>query len=268
MSSVVQIPVYDDYTIDITKYPRHGTSKYETDIVMIQFLMNQDYLEKVSKSYQIAVQFYNECKEYYFVFKTMDGKSSKRYSAQEIIFFINQTNQFFSRNIHPSTQQEYLKRYSYLDQLYYIYIKNKNFYSELYYMIEDCKVAFFQRREINYKFQIPYDFYGDKVEICKKYQIYNTNELFEINAFTQFLLKNKIHKILPLPLFVRNTNTNTNTNTNHLINSTENENRNVSQIMLREEDIENESFQEIQEEEEYKENEIKTIYFSNLSHEN
>jgi hypothetical protein len=274
MSSTIQIPVYDDYTIDITKYPRQNTPKYETDIVMIQFLMNQEYLEKVSKSYQIAVQFYNECKEYYFVFKTMDGKSNKRYSAQEIIFFINQTNQFFSRNIHPHTQQEYLKRHSVLDQLYYLYIKNKNFYSELYYMIEDCKVAFFQRREINYKFQIPYDFYGDKSEICRKYQIYNTNELFEINAFTQFLLKHKIQKSLPLPIFVRNEIP----NQNHSIKNKENSNHlmsNMQQMMLREEDIENEEIQNVEEEElqnveeeEYQENEIKTIYFSNLSHEN
>ena len=60
-SNILQIQVYDNFTIDYNKYPRKNTLKYETDKIIIQFMMNQDYLEKVAKSYTTAVQFFNEC---------------------------------------------------------------------------------------------------------------------------------------------------------------------------------------------------------------
>jgi len=202
-TSPIQIPVYDDFTIDVTKYPRIGTLKENTDKVIIQFLLNQDYLEKVSKSFREAVTFYNECKEYYYIFKTIDGKSFKKFSAQEIIFLINQTNIYFQRNTNVLLQQQYLRRYSVLEQNYFILIKNMDFYLELFLTVQDAKYAFFQRREINYKLVPPFDFYGDvKKNIVP--QVYSCQELLEINAYVQFLKRYKIIKELPEPLYVRN----------------------------------------------------------------
>ena len=200
-TSPIQIPVYDDFTIDVTKYPRMGTLKGNTDKVIIQFLMNQDYLEKVSKSFREAVTFYNECKEYYYIFKSIDGKSFKKFSAQEIIFLINQTNIYFQRNTNVFLQQQYLRRYSVLEQNYFILIKNMSFYLELFLTVQDAKYAFFQRREINYKLIPPFDFYGD-VKIVP--QVYSCQELLEINAYVQFLKRYRIIKEIPEPLFVRN----------------------------------------------------------------
>ncbi len=197
----IQIPVYDDFTIDIKKYPRKDSPKYETDIILINFLMNEEYLQKVAKSYQEAVQFYNECKEYYFVFKSIDGKQNRKMSAKEIIFLINQIQIYFNQNPDPMVQQKFLRKYSPLEQLYYILIRNKDFYLNLIYTVQDAKIAFFQRREINYKLVAPYDFYGNKRILP---QVYHTNELLEINAYTQFLIKNRIIKELPEPLFVKN----------------------------------------------------------------
>ncbi len=204
-NNVLQIQVYDTFTIDYNKYPRIGTPKYETDIVMIQFLMNQDYLDKVSKSYNLAIQFFNECKEYYFLLKSLDGKQTKRYSAKEIMFIMNQINGFTNRNSDVYSIQKYLRNFHPMDQLYYILIKNKDFYNQLFFTINDAKYAFFERREINYKFFIPFDFYGDvKSMNMNRGQVYTAIELLEINAYVQFLVKNKIIKNLPEPLFLRN----------------------------------------------------------------
>ncbi len=203
--NILQIQVYDSFTIDYNKYPRKDTPKFETDKVLIQFLMNQDYLEKVAKSYTIAIQFFNECKEYYFILKSLDGKNSKRYSAKEIMFIINQISLFSQQNPDIYSIQKYLRNFHPLDQLYYILIKNKDFYLELFRNVTDAKYAFFERREINYKFFIPFDFYGDiKSLSSNKGQVYTAIELLEINAYTQFLVKNKIIKNLPEPLFMRN----------------------------------------------------------------
>ncbi len=204
-SNILQIQVYDSFTIDFNKYPRKNTPKYETDVVMIHFLMHQDYLEKVAKSYTTAIQFYNECKEYYFMLKSLDGKNSKRYSAQELMFIINQIKIFSSKNPDIYSIQKYIRNFHPLDQLYYILIKNKEFYLELFRNMTDAKFAFFERREINYKFFIPFDFYGDiKSMNSNKGQVYTALELLEINAYVQFLVKKKIIKNLPEPLLVRN----------------------------------------------------------------
>jgi hypothetical protein len=204
-SQILQIQVYDNFSIDYNKYPRKDTGKYETDIAMIQFLMNQEYLEKVALSYSTAIQFFNECKEYYFLLKSLDGKQNKRFSAKEIMFIMNQINMYANKNPDVYSIQKYLRNFHPLDQLYYILIKNKEFYLQLFHNVKDAKYAFFERREINYKFFIPFDFYGDiKTTNLNRGQVYTAIELLEINAYTQFLVKNKIIKNLPNPLFIRN----------------------------------------------------------------
>lgn len=201
MNPSFQIPVYENFTIDIDKYPRKNTPKHETDIILITFLLHQEYLKNVSKSYQDAVTFYNECKEYFYVYKTPDGKKYRKFSAQDIIFLINQTNIFFQQNRDIFQQQKYLRKYSDIEQLYFVWIKNRDFYLNLFLTVQDAKHAFFQRREINYKLVPPFDFYAN-VKIPS--QVYTAIELLEINAYTQFLLRHKIIKELPEPLFLRN----------------------------------------------------------------
>ena len=196
----IQIPVYDTFTIDLDKYPRIGTNKENTDKVIIQFLMNQEMLEKVSKSYGNAVTFYNDCKEYFYIFQSYDKKVFKKFSAQEIIFLINHTNTFMNqqRNIH--LQYDYLRKMNPIDVYYYILVRNRDFYLELFLNIQDAKHAYFQRREINYKCIPPIDFYGD---VNIQGQVYHSQELLEINAYVQFLLRNRICKELPEPFFLK-----------------------------------------------------------------
>lgn len=196
----IQIPVYDSFTIDLNKYPRIGSVKENTDKVMIHFLMNQEMLEKVSKSYMNAVTFYNECKEYFYVFQSYDKKQFKKYSAKEIIYLINSTNSFMNQQRSINVQMNYLRKMNPIDCYYYMLIRNRDFYMELFLNIQDAKHAFFQRREINYKCNPPADFYSD---IGILGQVYQSQELLEINAYVQFLLKNRIHKDLPIPICLR-----------------------------------------------------------------
>ncbi len=198
--NTIQIPVYDDYTIELNKYPRKNTNKGNTDVVMIEFLMHQEYLKKLANTYYDAIKYYNECKEFFYIFKTINGKENKKYSAQEIIFLINNINTNINGKNNFEQQQKYLRKFDYLDQLFYLYIKNKDFYLNLYQSIQDAKIAYFQRREINYKFYIPFDFYGS-VKISG--QVYTAIELLEINAYVSFLLKNRIIKELPDPVKIR-----------------------------------------------------------------
>ncbi len=242
MNSSIQIPVYDNVTIDITKYPRVNTPKHLTDIIMITFLLHQDYLKSTVQSFRDAITFYNECKEYYYLFKTPDGKDLKKFSAKEIIYLVNQSHQYFNRVRDIYEQQKYVRKYSKVEQYYLLLIKNQSFYQELFYTVQDAKYAYFQRREINYKLIPPFDFYGD---VAIPSQVYTAQELLEMNAYVQYLLRHKIIKELPEPLFVKDYF---------------NKEKWMEKKREEEEKRKSEEIERI--EEEKKNEEIKTIYFS------
>ena len=191
-----EITVYDDYKIPINKYPRTNTDKEKTDILIIVFLMHEDFLKKLGESYDKAITFYNNCKEYYYVFKF--NKYVKQYSAQEIMTLKKTIDDYLTVNKNNiSIQLHYLKRLNIIDTLFYFYIRNKDFYINLFKSLEHAKKSYFERREYNYSITTPVDFYNTRVT-----NIYNAIELMEINAYAQFLIKNKIIKELPSPVYI------------------------------------------------------------------
>jgi len=171
------ITVYGDYEFHLNKYPRKNTEKELTDIIIIIFLMHEEYLKKLALSFDNAIKFHNECKEYFYTFKF--GKELKIYNSKHILYFRENPP---LRNLH------------YMDQIYYYYLKNKNFYMNLFESIENAKKAHFERRELSYRIIPPSDFY-DKTNS----QTYSAIELMEINSYTQYLINNKIIKELPYP---------------------------------------------------------------------
>jgi hypothetical protein len=190
-----EIVVYENYKISLNKYPRLNSEKEKTDIIIITFLMHEDYLKKLSESFENALHYYNDCKEYYFVFN-FNG-IIKQYESQEIIRLIRNTNNFLRENQNQTNQMKYLEQLLLIDQIFYFYIKNKNFYMDLYKNIEKAKKAFFERREFTYTINPPTDFYNHYIP-----KIYNASELFEIYSYTNYLVKNKIIKELPLPKYI------------------------------------------------------------------
>jgi hypothetical protein len=185
-----KIIVYDNYEIDFNKYPRKNTSKEKTDIMIIIFLMHEDFLKKLANSFDDSLKFYHECKEYYYVFKF--NKDIKKYSAQESITNYNSINDFLKINYNSDIQKKYLSNLLPIDLIFYFYLKNKDFYLNLFESLEHAKKAYFERRDYLYRIVPPIDFY-DNISS----QIYSAIELMEINAYTQYLIKKKIIQDLP-----------------------------------------------------------------------
>ncbi len=191
----IEIVVYDDVKISLYKYPRNNTDKRETDIIITVFFMHEDYLKKLAYSYQEALKYYNECKEYFYIFNFK--KEIRKFSAIEIITFINQTNEYLRNNPLIYSQMNYLNALLPIDVIFYFYIKNKDFYINLYSALEHAKKAYFERRDYNYRIVPPNDFYN---KILPK--TYSAIELMEIYAYSQFLVQNRIVQELPIPKYL------------------------------------------------------------------
>jgi hypothetical protein len=189
------INVYDNVTIELNKYPRINTDKEKTDIIIIIFLMHEDFLKKLAKSFQDALKYYHECKEYYYVFQF--HKESKKYSAQEIILLFKNINDFLRTNTNVNIQISYLKNLPVLDTIFYFYLKNKDFYLNLYESLEHAKKSYFERREYSYRIKPPHDFYNKIQE-----NTYSAIEFMEINAYAQYLIQRKIIQPLPIPKYL------------------------------------------------------------------
>ena len=192
------IIVYDNYEISLYKYPRKNTDKEKTDIMIIIFFMHEDFLKKLAQSFDHSFKFYYECKEYYYIFKfNNDLKNSKKYNAQDIILLYNNTNEFFRNNNNINIQKKYLNSMDYNDKIFYFYLKNKDFYLNLYESLEHAKKAYFERREYLYRIIPPNDFYSNILT-----QNYNAIELMELNCYSQYLIKRKIIQNLPMPKYM------------------------------------------------------------------
>jgi hypothetical protein len=195
MDCFEQIIVYDNFSIDLNKYPRISTDKEKTDIIIIIFLMHEDLLIKLGESYDKAMQHYYDCKEYFYIFKF--NNTIKKYSNKDIITLIKDTNDYCRDNPNIILQTKYLNKLSLIDQIYYFYIKNKDFYLNLYESLEHAKKAYFERRDYSYKISPPIDFYNN---ISSK--TYSAIELMELNAYTQYLVQKKIIQNLPIPKYL------------------------------------------------------------------
>lgn len=195
MDNQEEIIVYDNFKIDIIKYPRINTDKEKTDIVIIIFLMHEDYLKKIAESLEKSLKYYQECKEYYFIFNF--NKENKKYSAQDIILLYKNTTDFFRSNSNITIQLSYLKNMQKIDIIFYFYLKNKDFYLSLYESLEHAKKSYFERRDYSYKISPPTDFFNKIFE-----KTYSAIEIMELNAYTQYLVKRKIIKELPLPKYI------------------------------------------------------------------
>ena len=193
----MSITVFDNHTLELNKYPRFYTDKEITDKIMITFFMNEEYLKNLSSSYENSVKYHNECKEYFYVFKSIDKKVVKKYSAQEIIQLINGINEFLRINNDIKKQINFLKNINKIDLIYYFYIKNSNFYMNLFKAVEQSKLLYFQSRDFTYNVNPPIDFYNNK-----KGSVYSALEIMEVYAYTQYLISNKIIKELPQPIYL------------------------------------------------------------------
>jgi len=196
------IIVYGDFTLDLKKYPRKESPKEKTDIIIITFLMHEEYLTKCAKSLDDSIKYFNGCKEYFYTYHTPDNVV-KRYSAKEIIQLHNMLTNHPLRT--PNDYYNFMKNFQYADQCYISYLRCKDFYMNLFKSIKNAKDAHFERRDYFYKIIPPMEIYGFmKNNIVG--QIYNAYELMELFTFTHYLKNHKIIKELPIPSFVEKIN--------------------------------------------------------------
>jgi hypothetical protein len=157
--------------------------------------MHCDYLKNIAKSYGDAIKYYNECKEYFYIFNF--NKENRKYLAKDIMSLVNNTNEYFRNNQNIDLQLKYLNKLQKIDIIFYFYIKNKDFYIHLFESLEHAKKAYFERRDYNYRIIPPNDFYN-KLQA----KTYSALELMELNSYAQFLIQNKIIQELPIPKYI------------------------------------------------------------------
>ena len=195
------INIYDNYQIDINKYPRNHLQYRITDIILITFFMNCEQLSRIIKCYEDAYYHHNECKEYYFYFEFLledNNKLRKNYSAKELIHLMKNIELGINNNKNNNEQlQFYLRRNPPIDIILYFYLRNKEYFQQLLNDLEKAKISYFQGKTYNIKFNIPQDFYD-----YKQSNMYSALEIFEIYSYSQYLVKNKIKKNLPIPKYL------------------------------------------------------------------
>jgi hypothetical protein len=196
-----KLHVYGDYYINFDKYPRKNEQSRISDSMLITYFMHEEFLKKISKSYIEAYRNYNECKDYFFLFQFKIDKLElkKNYEAREIIKIMQDINLIITSYGNIIDIQNKLKRLNRLDVILYFYLKNKDGYMNIFESLEKAKIAYFQGREYNVKFDSIFDFYK-----FQNNQTYTALELIEIYSYTQYLLKRKIKLALPIPKYLIN----------------------------------------------------------------
>ena len=196
-----QLHIYGDYYINFNKYPRKDEKSRIIDIMLINYFMHEEYLKKVSICYKDAYMNYNECKDYYFIFEFKIEKLTlrKNYEAREIINIMKNINFLITTTNNLELIQQQLKKLNRLDIILYFYLKNKDHYMNIFESLEKAKLAYFQGKEFQVKFDSNQDFYN-----YKQSQIYSALEIIEIYVYTQYLLNRKIKLDLPIPKYLVN----------------------------------------------------------------
>jgi hypothetical protein len=192
------IIVYGDFTLDLKKYPRIGSAKEKTDIIIITFLMHEEELTKCAKSLDDSIKYFNACKEYFYTYHTPD-RAVKRYSAKEII----QIHQMLSMRPIRTSQEyfDFIRHFEYKDQCYISYLRGRDFYMNLFQSVKAAKDAHFERREFSYRVLPPLEIYGHMKKPILG-ELYSAYELMELFTFTHYLKNHHIIKELPIPSFM------------------------------------------------------------------
>jgi hypothetical protein len=163
-----------------TIYPRNG-DKYYTDKYIMHVISNKDFYEKIIESVDKALKYFNQCKEYYFVFFIPNYNIKKRYSGKEIKELIN------IRNV------EILNK-SKIDQLFYFIYKNREYFKKIYKAIEYSKIHYFNVTDYVISIDPPNDYYNK--DIYKTFN-YNAKELLEIYNIA---VHDKTNYNFPIPI--------------------------------------------------------------------
>ena len=162
-------------------YPREDSEKFYTDKFLMHIISNRQFYETVIESVEKALVYFNQCKEYYFVFYMQNYGIKKRYSGRQIKELM-------------SVRGANILNVNKIDQLYYFIFKNRDKFLKIYKSIEHAKKHYNNVTEYSVSVDPPSDFY-DKVYF--KNFSYNIGELLDIHGIA---VKEKNNNF-PIPVF-------------------------------------------------------------------
>ena len=165
-----------------TVYPRENHEKFYTDKYLIHVIANKQFYEQTINSVDKALKYFNQCKDYYFVFTMPNYNIKKRYSGKDIKELVN---------IRGASILQQNK----IDQLFYFIYKNRESFQRIYKAIENAKVHYFNVTNYVVSVNPPSDYYNK--ELYKTFN-YDSKELLDIHS-TAVRQKNNFH--FPIPVF-------------------------------------------------------------------
>jgi hypothetical protein len=175
-----------NYTNVLTKntivYPRENNEKYYTDKYLIHIIANKNFYERVIDSVEKALKYFNQCKDYYFVFYLPNYNIKKRFSGKEIKELVN------TKGI------EILKKNK-IDQLYFFIYKNRESFQRIFKSIDNAKKHYFNVTEYNIGINPPSDYYDKNYYKTFNYGIKELLDIYKI------AVKQKNNFNFPIPIF-------------------------------------------------------------------
>jgi len=166
----------------LAEYPRVNNEKFYTDKYLLHIISNQGLYQRIFKSVDKALQYFNECKEYFFVFNLPHYGIKKRYSGKNI-------KELFS------IRGNGILRKNKIDQLFYFIYKNREFYNKIYRAIEYAKINYQNVTEYSISVEPPPDFYNK--ELYRRFN-YDVKEILDIYRVG---INDKKNNNFPIPLF-------------------------------------------------------------------
>lgn len=164
------------------EYPRNENQKYYTDKYLIHILSNQLFYERIFSSIDKALQYFNQCKDYFFVFDLPFYHIKKRYSGKDIKILVN-------------TNLNLITKINKIDQLFFFIYKNRFFYKKIFDSIEKAKTNYKNVTQYAISVEPPSDFYDRTKYIKLNYELKELLEIYEV------AVKGKKNNNFPIPIF-------------------------------------------------------------------
>ena len=179
----------------------------DTDKAVVTLFANLDYLYRICDSFKQSSKFFNQIKDYYFIFNAYRIKQKKRYTGIEIYRLSTAIQKGTMSSdysyywglsyIYKSNKQKYIQiPLNLIDKLYAIYFKAADKYMKLFEAIGRARDTRAVVKNFWFKFEPPKELFK-----CKS-KCYTADELIKLFRFASnkhLIIKTNLWK-LPCPL--------------------------------------------------------------------
>ena len=187
--SVNIVKAFNIDNIHIYDYPGiQNTDKNKATLVMMSFIMNSNFLLKLAGSSKEAIEAFNRQSEYCYNLQIPFSNKNKRYCTNDILKVLRIPIGCGKYNCNTiSTKKDYI------DDYYYTYYQNRNFYLKLFESIKTALTSYNLLKCSCYVFKLPPQF--SKLNI--KQSFFTNEELICIYVSAKY---QSLNLKLPLPI--------------------------------------------------------------------